>query len=233
MRSIVVVVGLIVCIFLGISWVDALENLPEVKRQEVLLGVGDYITSPEEVAEYRNQVNTTYGILLALTIGATGGLFYIANEKDKKKKEVEKWWQKEGRTEYDNMIADNKGINSEVNAEKESYNYDEDLVKRAKYLKSTSPMWTTSQVTEELIKEGFEIDSEDQIDYILNSTRADPTILNKQNNKLVNGSTEKMASENLKEDVYESIEKLGGLLGKGYITQEEFDEKKKKLLDQI
>ena len=228
------IIGLLAFIVLAISWTNALEQLPEEGQRAGLFGGGAWVgATPSEIAEKRQQINTTHGIWLIVILLATGSFFYIANEKDKKKKEIEKWWQKEGRAECDNLTADRKSVNSEKNVEKESYNYDEAIARRAKYLKSTRPMSTTSDITEELVKEGFDVDSEDQVEYILNITSADPTIINKQNNKPVNGSTKKVASDNLKEDVYESIEKLGGLLDKGYITQEEFDEKKKKLLDQV
>lgn len=117
MRSIVIIAGLVACIVLVVSWTNALDDLPEVKR----LGYSgdDYIISPEDVTEQRGQVNSTYGLWLFLIIGVTGGLFYIANEKDKKAKELKAWYENEGKKETEELLKEDNA-NSHVGKEENS-----------------------------------------------------------------------------------------------------------------
>lgn len=49
----------------------------------------------------------------------------------------------------------------------------------------------------------------------------------------VNTSNQPQTTSSNPNDVFETIDRLGGLLDKGYITQEEFDRKKSDLLDKI
>ena len=107
MKSHVVIAGLAAFIVLGVNWTNALANLPEVTTTRIgglAGGSVEYVVSPEEVAEYRAQVNATYGLWLAIIIVATGGLFYIANEKDKKTKDLKSWHKYEGNKEVEEML---------------------------------------------------------------------------------------------------------------------------------
>lgn len=122
MKSYVVIAGLVAFIILGVNWANALANLPEVTttRSGGLFGGSvEYVVSPEEVAEYRAQVNGTYGLWLAIIIGATGGLFYIANEKDKKAKELKAWYETEGKNEIEGLLKENN-VNNHVENELDS-----------------------------------------------------------------------------------------------------------------
>jgi len=90
-----------------------------------------------------------------------------------------------------------------------------------------------TQLIKGLINEGYEVESEEQITYLLRYPDEKVNKANDLNRKVKEELINKDKYQVLKIDIYDSIEKLGGLLDKGYISQEEFNEKKKKLLDQL
>lgn len=118
---------------------------------------------------------------------------------------------------------------NDVSSLNRNFTFDELLAKRAKELKDERPVWNISQLTKELEKEGYEIESEEQVSYLLRYPIEKVNNASRTKGRL----TKKDQSQDLSIDIYANIEKLGGLLDKGYISQEEFNEKKRKLLDQL
>ena len=119
MRSFTIILGLIVCTIIIFNWVNALGEIKVVSWSSYLNGYfgGD---SPEAAAEKRSQVNTTYGLWLAVVIGVTGGLFYIANEKDKKTKDPKTCNETEGKKEVEETLMKEDNVDIHVEEEQDS-----------------------------------------------------------------------------------------------------------------
>jgi len=158
MRNFIIIAGLVACIVLVAYWVNVLSEIeigvyvPEAGESGWGAGRGAYWRdpegfgpglSPEAAAEKRSQVNTTYGLWLAATIGITAGLFYIVNEKDKSNKELKTWYEAEGKKEKGNLLNEN-GVNVHKFIK-------EKVVK----LKEKNPEWSLNKLVEQLYKEGY------------------------------------------------------------------------------
>lgn len=141
MRNLIIIASLIACIFIIANWVNALEEI-EVGHQSPTTGfwVGD---SPESAAEKRSQVNSTYGLWVALIIGVSGGFYYIANEKDKKTKELKAWHESEGKKEIESLLNEN------------AVNVHKSIKVRVVKLREKNPEWGLNKLVEQLNKEGY------------------------------------------------------------------------------
>jgi len=124
MRTFTIILGLIVCSILIFNWVNALGEI-EVgyytgEPEGAFTGGWQEGDSPEVASEKRSQVNSTYGLWLAVVVGVTGGLFYIANEKDKKTKELKTWYETEGKKEVEELLMKENNVNSHVEEEQDT-----------------------------------------------------------------------------------------------------------------